>query len=69
VAHGCRPYVVLTRDEAIERLSEVVVVPLTTTVRGLSTEVELDLTDGLRRACVTRFDNRAPNATVPCPGG
>jgi mRNA-degrading endonuclease toxin of MazEF toxin-antitoxin module len=47
----------------------VVVVPLTTTVRGLSNEVELDVTDGLPRACVTSFDNRALNATVACPGG
>jgi mRNA interferase MazF len=57
VAHGRRPYFVLTRDEAIERLSEVIVVPLTTTVRGLSNEVELNVTDGVPKACVTSFDN------------
>jgi mRNA interferase MazF len=57
VAHGRRPYIVLTRDEAIERLSEVIVVPLTTTVRGLSNEVELNVTDGVPRAYVTSFDN------------
>jgi len=57
VAHGRRPYVVLTRDEAIEQLSEVIVVPLTTTGRGLSSEVEPDVVDGVPRACVTSFDN------------
>jgi mRNA interferase MazF len=57
IAHGRRPYVVLTRDEAIERLNEVIVVPVTTTVRGLPNEVELDVADGLPRACVTSFDN------------
>src|SRR5439155_14225547 len=57
VAHGRRPYVVLTRDEAIEQLSEVIVVPLTTTVRELSSEVEPDVVDGVPRACVTSFDN------------
>lgn len=57
LAHGRRPYIVLTRDEAIERLSEVIVVPLTTSVRGLQNEVELDVADGLPRTCVTSFDN------------
>jgi mRNA-degrading endonuclease toxin of MazEF toxin-antitoxin module len=45
------------RDEAIGRLNEVIVVPLTAVVRGLSNEVELDVADGLPRACVTGFDN------------
>ncbi len=31
--------------------------PLTTTVRGLPNEVELDESDGLPRSCVTSFDN------------
>ena len=57
LVHGRRPYVVLTRDEALERLSEVIVVPLTTTVRRLPNEVELDESDGLPISCVTSFDN------------
>ena len=57
MVRGRRPYIVLTRDEAIERLNEVIVVPLTTVVRGLPNEVELDVADGLPRACVTSFDN------------
>jgi len=45
------------RDEGIERLDEVIVVPLRAVVRGLPNEVELDVADGLPRACVTGFDN------------
>jgi mRNA-degrading endonuclease toxin of MazEF toxin-antitoxin module len=47
----------MTRDEAVERLSELIVVPLTTTVRGLPNEVGLNQTDGMPRACVTSIDN------------
>jgi mRNA interferase MazF len=57
LTHGRRPYVVLTRNEAIEKLGEVIVVPLTTTVRGLPNEVHLDEADGMPRACVTSIDN------------
>jgi mRNA-degrading endonuclease toxin of MazEF toxin-antitoxin module len=57
LTHGRRPYIVLTRDEAIEQLGEVIVVPLTTTVRRLPNEVELDESDGTPRACVTSLDN------------
>jgi mRNA-degrading endonuclease toxin of MazEF toxin-antitoxin module len=56
LTHGRRPYVVLTRDEAIEQLGEVIVVPLTT-VRRLPNEVELDESDGMPQACVTSLDN------------
>ncbi len=57
LTHGRRPYVVLTRDEAIEKLDQVIVVPLTTTVRGLPNEVEFEEADGMPRACVTSIDN------------
>lgn len=57
LTHGRRPYIVITRDEAIERLGELIVVPLTTTVRGLRNEVELDEGDGMPRKCVTSIDN------------
>jgi mRNA interferase MazF len=57
LTHGRRPYIVLTRDEAIEQLGEVIVVPLTTTVRRLPNEVELDESDGMPRACITSLDN------------
>ena len=57
LTHGRRPYIVLTRGEAIKHLAEVIVVPLTTTVRHLPNEIELDESDGMPRACVTSLDN------------
>jgi mRNA interferase MazF len=55
--HGRRPYIVLTRNEAIEKLGELIVVPLTTTVRGLPNEVELDQADGCRGRALRASDN------------
>ena len=40
---GTRPVVVLTRDAAIPRLGGTLVAPCTTTIRGLPSEVVLDL--------------------------
>jgi len=36
-----RPVLVLTRDEVIDRLNEIIVAPVTRTIRGLRTEVLL----------------------------
>lgn len=52
-----RPVLVLTRDPVADRIGAVVVAHLTTTVRGLSSELLLDEADGLRRRCVVSFDN------------
>jgi mRNA interferase MazF len=52
-----RPALVLTRDEAIDRLSEAFVVLATTTIRGLPTEVELGPDDGMPRECVLNADH------------
>ncbi len=46
-----RPILILTRNEVIDRLNEVVVVPITRTVRGLSTEVILTTADGMPLTC------------------
>ena len=54
---GRRPHLVLTRDAAIERLTRVLGVPATRTVRGIPTEVELGPEDGLPDRCVLSFDN------------
>ena len=54
-----RPALVLTRDEAIDRLNEVFVVLATTNIRGLPTEVELGIADGMPRACVLNADHVA----------
>ena len=54
-----RPVLVLTRDEAIDRLNELFVVLATTNIRGLPTEVELGAEDGMPRPCVLNADNVA----------
>jgi mRNA interferase MazF len=54
---GRRPVLVLTRSEAIPVLREVVVIPLTRTIRGIPTEVALGRDDGVPEECVASFDN------------
>jgi mRNA interferase MazF len=54
---GRRPVVVLTRDEALPRLRNVVVALVTRTIRGLDTEVELGPADGMPIECVVSLDN------------
>jgi mRNA interferase MazF len=63
-----RPALILTRDEAIDRLNEIFVVLATTNIRGLPTEVELGPDDGLPRACVLNADHTATIAKR-CLGG
>ena len=43
-----RPVVVLTRDSAIGLLATVTFAPITSTIRGVPSEVMLDVEDGLR---------------------
>lgn len=52
-----RPVVVLTRRRIAARLARVLVAPVTTTVRGLATEVTLGEDEGLRSPCVANLDN------------
>lgn len=52
-----RPVVVLTRDPLGRVLHTVIVAPVTSTIRGLSTEVRMGLDDGLRAECVANLDN------------
>ena len=52
-----RPVLILTRDEVIDRLSEIVVVPATRTIRGLGSEVILTPEDGMPAACALNFDH------------
>lgn len=52
-----RPVLVLTRERFIPRLHSVLVAPITTTVRGIPTEVSLGPGDGLPRPCAANFDN------------
>jgi mRNA interferase MazF len=52
-----RPVVVLTREPLGRVLHSVIVGPVTSTVRGLSTEVELGAADGVARRSVVNLDN------------
>ena len=52
-----RPYLVLTRDEAIPVLRRILVAPVTRTIRGIPTEVPLGAPEGLPAECVATFDN------------
>lgn len=55
-----RPVMVVTRSEAVPVLSSVVVAPVTTTVRGIPTEVALGSEEGLPVPCAASFDNLRP---------
>jgi len=52
-----RPYLVLTRDEGVSVLNQVLAVPATRTIRGIPTEVRLGPDDGLPAECVLVLDN------------
>jgi mRNA interferase MazF len=52
-----RPVVVLTRDPMGRYLHSVLVAPVTSTIRGLSTEVPLGRECGLKVASVANLDN------------
>ena len=52
-----RPVVVLTRDSAIGYLSTVTVAPVTSSIRGVPSEVLLDAADGMKGRCVINLHN------------
>ena len=54
---GRRPVCVLTRDPAIDVLTSATCAPITRTIRGIRSEVELGPEHGLPEACVINCDN------------
>jgi mRNA interferase MazF len=52
-----RPVLILARDAVVDSLNEIVVVPITRTLRGLSTEVVLTEDDGMPATCAVNFDH------------
>ncbi|MHB8246839.1 MAG: type II toxin-antitoxin system PemK/MazF family toxin [Acidimicrobiales bacterium] len=52
-----RPVIVLTRDPLGRLLHSVIVAPVTSTGRGLSTEVPLGIDDGIRHPSAANLDN------------
>ncbi len=52
-----RPVLVLTRDSAIGYLSRVTVAPITSTIRGVPSEVVLGPDDGMKQPCAVNLHN------------
>jgi mRNA interferase MazF len=48
---------ILTRSEVISQLNEIIVVPATRTIRGLTSEVVLTADDGMPATCALNFDH------------
>jgi mRNA interferase MazF len=57
-----RPVLVLTRDSAIAYLATVTVAPITSTIRGVPSEVVLNEDDGMKSPCAVNLHNAV---TVP----
>jgi mRNA interferase MazF len=61
-----RPVLILTRGSALDYLSRITVAPITSTVRGVPSEVVLGLEDGMKRVCAVNLHNlvTVPQAAV-----
>ncbi len=57
---GRRPGCILTRQAAIPVLRTLLVAPATMNVRGIPTEVQLGVEDGMPAECALAFDNVGP---------
>jgi mRNA interferase MazF len=54
---GRRPVVLVSRDAAYAVRTSVTVIEVSTTIRGIASEVPLGTRDGLPRKCVANADN------------
>lgn len=52
-----RPVLILTGDQAIDRVFDLIAVPATGTIRNLDTEVEIGVSDGMPIECVLAVGN------------
>jgi mRNA interferase MazF len=52
-----RPVLILTRSSALSFLDQATVAPVTTTIRGIPTEVQLGVHDGMPRDCAVNLDH------------
>ena len=57
-----RPVLVLTRDTSLKLLSTATVAPITSSIRGVPSEVELNEDDGMKTICAVNLQNAV---TVP----
>ena len=52
-----RPVLIMTRNSAIGHLATVTVAPITSTIRGVPSEVLLDAVDGMKGPCAVNLHN------------
>lgn len=52
-----RPVLLLTRDAILEYLGDVIVAPITSTIRDIPSEVRLDQEDGMPHDCAVNCDH------------
>ena len=52
-----RPVLILTRDSILEYLGEVTVAPITSTIRGIPSEVFLSKEEGMPKDCAVNCDH------------
>jgi mRNA interferase MazF len=52
-----RPVLVLSRQKALDHLHTATVAPITSTIRGIPSEVHLGVEDGLKGECVVNLDH------------
>jgi len=52
-----RPVLILTRDSAMDYLSDVTIAPITTRIRSIPTEVVLTEEDGMPELCCVNCDH------------
>ena len=52
-----RPVVVLTRNSSLDFLATATVAPITSTIRGVKSEVILDESDGMKVPCAVNLHN------------
>lgn len=52
-----RPVLILTRDSVLDYLGEVTIAPITSTIRGIPSEVPLSPEDGMPRLCAVNLDH------------
>jgi mRNA interferase MazF len=52
-----RPVLILTRESSIRSLTTVTIAPITSTIRGVPTEVLLTEADGMKQVCAVNLHN------------
>ena len=50
-----RPVLLLTRNSMLPHLNDVTIAPITTTIRGVASELKLGIEDGMAHECAVNF--------------